>query len=281
MLSLAGLAWETQEVDALNARHAQLNVLLRNTASERLVLTCHIVRTLAEPGLYPETLCHSAFAQALDTAYRTRLLGNRLFHNELLLSVVQRPSQAGGKRVASLLHRRQRDTAPRPAIQAELDRLDAAVATLVAGLDDYQPRRLGLRSNARGVLFSEAGEALRLILTGERHPVPLVDGHLGGAIYADRVIVGREAVEIRGPGHSTYAAAFGLREYPATTWPGMFDAVLAAPYSCVLTQTFGFLGKQDAQDVMSRKQNQMLTAGDKASSQTEARTAKMPAFHRY
>jgi len=266
-------------MDALNARHAQLNVLLRNAASERLVLSCHIVRTLTEPGLYPETPCSSAFASALDAAYRDRLLGNRLFHNELLLSVVQRPSQAGGKRVASLLNRRQRDTAQRPATQAELDRLDATVATLAAGLDDYRPRRLGLRRTARGVLFSEPGEALRLILTGQRHPVPLVDGHLGGAIYADRVIVGREAIEIRGPGRSSYAAAFGMREYPATTWPGMFDAVLAAPYSCVLTQSFGFLGKQDAQDVMTRKQNQMLTAGDKASSQTEALTDAADLLH--
>ena len=118
--------------------------------------------------------------------------------------------------------------------------------------------------------FSEVAEALRLVLTGEQHPVPLVNGHLGGAIYTDRVIVGREAVEIRGPGGSTFAAGFGLREYPASTWPGMFDAVLVAPYRCVLTQTFGPLGKQDAQDRMTRKQNQMMVAGDKAASQTAA-----------
>ena len=68
----------------------------------------------------------------------------------------------------------------------------------------------------------EAAEALHLVLTGEHLPVPLVNGHLGGAIYTDRVIVGREAIEIRGAGGSTFAAGFGLREYPATTWPGLY-----------------------------------------------------------
>jgi type IV secretion system protein VirB4 len=50
----------------------------------------------------------------------------------------------------------------------------------------------------------------------------------------------------------------------------MFDAVLAAPYRCVLTQSFGFLPKQAAQAVLTRKQNQMVTAQDKAASQTAA-----------
>ena len=231
-----------------------------------------MVRTMADSGEYPDAACHSAFARSLDDAYRARLTGNRLYRNDLYLSVLLRPSQAAGKRMSGLLNRRRRgDIARTPAIQ-DIDRLDAAVDTLVAGLEDYAPTRLGLRQNQHGVMFSEAAEALHLILTGRRHPVPLVNGHLGGAIYTDRVICGKEAVEIRGAGASTFAAGFGLREYPAKTWPGMFDTILAAPYCCVLTQTFGFLAKQDAQDRMTRKQNQMTNAGDKAASQTEALT---------
>jgi type IV secretion system protein VirB4 len=63
-----------------------------------------------------------------------------------------------------------------------------------------------------------------------------------------------------------------MREYPAVTWPGMMDAILAAPYHCVLTQSFGFMSKQVAQNIMTRKQNQMVAARDKAASQTEALT---------
>ena len=272
VLHLRGVAWETADADQVNAQHSNLNVLLRNIASDRLVLCSHVVRTLADASEYPAGSCRSSFASALNAAYQTRLLTNRLYRNDLYLSVLLRPSQATGKRVSGLLQRRRRGDTARAPSAPDLDRLEAVVATLMADLQAYQPRRLELRQNSRGVLFSEIGEALRLILTGDHQPVPLVNGHLGGAIYTDRVICGREAIEIRGAGRSVFAAGFGLREYPATTWPGMFDAILTAPYSCVLTQTFGFLAKQAAQDVMTRKQNQMVNANDKAASQSEALT---------
>lgn len=270
MIGLGGAGFETAAAEEVNARHSRRNLLLRNIASDRLVLATHTVRTLDDGADYPAAPCANAFARALDAAYRARLLANRLFCNRLYLSVLLRPAGAGERsRLAGLFARRRRGDLARPAGPAALEALDAVVATLLSELDDHTARRLALREQ-NGVLFSEPAEALRLILTGQPLPVPLVSGHLGGAIYTDRVIVGREAIEIRGPGGSSYAAAFGLREYPATSWPGMFDAVLAAPYRCVLTQSFGFLPKQAAQAVLTRKQNQMVTAEDKAASQTAA-----------
>ena len=274
VLAVDGLSAELADVAEVNARHAALNVLLRNVSSDRVTLSSHLVRTLADPDVYPGEPTRSGFARDLDAAYRERLLGNRLFRNALFLSVLLRPVGSSGVldgNVASLFVRRRRGDRARGASAAGLETIAALVATLVGELASYGVRELGLRERG-GVLFSEPAEALRLILTGERLPVPLVDGHLGGAIYTDRVIVGREAIEIRGAGGSTFAAAFAMREYPATTWPGMFDALLGAPYRLVLTQTFGFLAKEAAQGIMGRKQNQMVAAGDKAASQAEALT---------
>ncbi|MBP2300910.1 VirB4 family type IV secretion/conjugal transfer ATPase [Azospirillum picis] len=268
MIRLDGVPFETADPAEVNARHAQRNILLRNIASDRLVLASHVVRLAADGADYPRAPCASAFARSLDAAYRERLRAGRLFCNALFLSVLLRPALSGERRLAAFARRRRGDRS-RAAPPDGLERLDAVVAALLQDLEAYRPRRLALRE-AGGLLFSEPAEALRLVLNAEPMPVPLVNGHLGGAIYTDRVIVGREAIEIRGAGGSTYAAAFGLREYPATTWPGMFDGVLAAPYRCVLTQSFGFLNKQAAQAVLTRKQNQMLTAQDKAASQTAA-----------
>ena len=269
MVRLGGIAWETTDPAEINARHAQRNILLRNVASERLVLATHVVRTMADGTEYPVTSCRSDFARELDAAYRSRLMNNRLYRNELFLSVLLRPAQQAGKRISGMLNRRRRGDTLRAAPGNDLDRLETVLGTILADLHVYEPRRLGLRETS-GIMFSECAEALHLILTGEHMPVPLVNGHLGGAIYTDRVIVGREAIEIRGPGGSHFAAGFGLREYPASTWPGMFDTILTAPYCGCLTQTFGCMGKQDAQDKMTRKQNQMGVAGDKAASQTDA-----------
>lgn len=269
MVRLGGIAWETTDPAEINARHAQRNILLRNVASERLVLATHVVRTMADGSEYPVTSCRSDFARELDAAYRSRLMNNRLYRNELFLSVLLRPAQQAGKRISGMLNRRRRGDTLRAAPGNDLDRLETVLGTILADLHVYEPRRLGLRETS-GIMFSECAEALHLILTGEHMPVPLVNGHLGGAIYTDRVIVGREAIEIRGPGGSHFAAGFGLREYPASTWPGMFDTILTAPYCGCLTQTFGCMGMQDAQDKMTRKQNQMGVAGDKAASQTDA-----------
>ena len=272
MLQLDGMAFETTDPQETNARHAQRNMLLRNLASDRLVLTTHVIRTLADAAIYPAAPCSSAFARDLDAAYRQRLLSNRLFRNELFLSVVLRVAGASGVAdgsFAALFARRRRGDRARETSASQLDAIAAITATLKHELEPYGARELGLRAE-NGIMFSELAEALHLVLTGTHLPVPLVNGHLGSAIYTDRVIVGKETIEIRGVGSSSFAAAFGLREYPATTWPGMLDAVLAAPYRLVLSQSFGFLGKQVAQDVLTRKQNQMVTARDKAASQTEA-----------
>lgn len=274
MLRLEGAAFETEDPGQVNARHAQRNMLLRNLASDRVVLATHLVRSLADGSDYPAAQCTSDFARALDAHYRANLLSNRLFRNELFLSVVLRAASTTSLsegNFASLFARRKRGERSRTATPANLERIGHVASTLLYELGAYGASQLGLR-DTRGIMFSELAETLRLVLTGEHHPVPLVNGHLGGAIYTDRVIVGREAIEIRAAGGSTFAAAFGMREYPATTWPGMLDAVLGAPYRLVLTQTFGFLNKQAAQSIMTRKQNQMVTAQDKAASQMQALT---------
>lgn len=244
MLRIDGVAWEMAETGEINARHAGLNNLLRNLANDKLVLTTHLVRTMDAGDGYPVAECSSVFARSLDQAYRDRITQGRLYRNELYLSLLL---QKGKERA-----------------------LEDMVGTVMASLADYGPVRLGLRGSH--VLFSEIGEAMRLLLTGEREPVPLVSGRLGGAIYGDRVIVGGEAVEIRLPGHSMFAAGFGMREYPASTSPGMLGCLLSAPYCCVLTQTFAFLDKNTATTQLTRKQNRMRGAGDKAAAQADELT---------
>jgi hypothetical protein len=62
MLRLDGMAWETAELDEINGRHSALNVLLRNIATDRLVLSSHVVRTMDDGASYPAARCRSSFA---------------------------------------------------------------------------------------------------------------------------------------------------------------------------------------------------------------------------
>lgn len=49
----------------------------------------------------------------------------------------------------------------------------------------------------------------------------------------------------------------------------MLDAVLTSPFELILAQSFSFVSKADARVIMGRKQNQMVSSGDKAASQIE------------
>src|SRR5690606_9081814 len=64
-----------------------------------------------------------------------------------------------------------------------------------------------------------------------------------------------------------YAGVLAIKEYPATTRPGLWNALLSARFSFVVTQSFAFLSKASARAVMERKQNQMVSARDRAGSQ--------------
>src|ERR1039458_7458640 len=59
----------------------------------------------------------------------------------------------------------------------------------------------------------------------------------------------------------------GIKEYPTPTAVGMYDQLLSAPFSFVLTQSFAFLTKASSQALLQRQFNRMANAGDFAVSQ--------------
>lgn len=267
VIALEGVSFETADTLDLNALHRDLNTLYRNIADERLALWTHIIRR--RDNEYPDGEFSNAFSRTLNDKYRNRMIGEDLFRNDLYLSLVWHPGRDPAERVAAFLSKLRR--ARRRGIELDEDalkHLDDVIVDVAAGLKRFGPRVLTLQER-EGLIFSEPSEMLHQLVGGRREPVPLTEGRVSSAIYSDRAIVGRETVEIRHEGSSRYAGMFGFKEYPARTRPGMFDGLLTVPYELILTQSFSFLSKSDAKTVMGRKQNQMVSAGDKAGSQLE------------
>jgi type IV secretion system protein VirB4 len=267
VIALEGVSFETADTLDLNALHRDLNTLYRNIADERLALWAHVIRR--RDNEYPDGEFANAFSRTLNDKYRTRMIGEDLFRNDLYLSVVWHPGKDPAERVVAFLSKLRK--ARKRGVELDEDalkHLDDVIVDVTAGLKHFGPRVLSLQER-EGLIFSEPSEMLHQLVGGRREPVPLTEGRVSSAIYSDRVIVGRETVEIRHEGSSRYAGMFGIKEYPARTRPGMFDGLLTVPYELILTQSFSFLSKSDAKTVMGRKQNQMVSAGDKAGSQLE------------
>ncbi|WP_074062222.1 VirB4 family type IV secretion/conjugal transfer ATPase [Rhizobium etli] len=273
MIALEGVSFETADVIDLNSLHRNLNTLYRNIADERLALWTHVVRR--RDNGYPEGRFANPFCDALNSRYRARMIGEDLFRNDLYLSLVWHPARDPAERALDLLSRLRR--ARRSDVELDetaLKHLRGKLSDITSGLKRFEPRVLSLYERA-GVLFSEPSEVLHQIVGGRSEPIALTEGRISSAIYSDRVIFGHETIEIRHEAESRYAGVFGFKEYPATTRTGMLDGILTAPFELVLAQSFAFTSKADARIIIGRKQNQMVSAGDKAASQVEELDAAM------
>ncbi|HEY4152176.1 MAG TPA: hypothetical protein VGM38_02530 [Pseudolysinimonas sp.] len=221
MWRVEGLPFETLEDDLLYARRNDVNTLLINIASERLVIAAHEVRTLAEDNIIPDGEFVTEFGQSFHEALRERLTRGSapLYSIEQFLSLTVRPHAPMGRTVAGFLRsaQLQEDESEEDAIKFLEDR----AAMIAAGLKAYGLRRLGYRETHEG-LFSEPGEAMVLIHSGRRTPVPVPDGPLGDALYVERTHwgPGRTITIDQADGRQRYASVFGFKVpgHPCRPW---------------------------------------------------------------
>jgi type IV secretion system protein VirB4 len=181
--------------------------------------------------------------------------------NELYLAVLYRP--VAGK-ATSLLSRAIAGTqrgASRAELADALDACDKLAQTLRASLARYEPEALGCYRHG-SLWCSSLLEYLALLVNGERNRVTLPGGPLQQRLALVRLFFGTEAIECRSAGATRVSAILGIKEYPTPTVAGMYDRLLSAPMSFVLTQSFAFLSKASGQALLQRQFNRMANAGD-------------------
>lgn len=263
MAHIEGTPFELADHTARNARLRLLNTLYRNLADDNVAIYTYLIRH-PDLSVDPPRQFRSRFGSALDSAYRQVVIGSSLYRNDYYLSLVVSPR---GKLGTTFAQKMGKFGKKFPGIADGLTReLEDLWFVLANGLDGFNLRRLGLYEHD-GIMFSEMAEALRLVITGRHMRMPIVSGHLGDSIYTDRVICGRRGIEIRAPDSSIYGTIFSFREYPAKTRPGMLNTLLSVPFPLVLSQSFAFVTRAQAQDRLSLKSAQMVGAQDKATSQ--------------
>jgi len=268
---LGGASFETSDDRELNNWHERLNVLWRNIAAPNVSLWSHVIRRRAEvtaartPVLEPQSRWRP-FAEQLERRYHEKLSGETLMQNDLYLSVLYRPI-AG--RATGWVSRRflgvQRDGHAAERADA-LDACDKLSRTLDASLTRYEPEPLGCYLR-QGRWHSSLLEFFSLLINAEQDRIPLPRGPFDEALGLARLYFGSESIEYRGARTGRVAAMLGIKEYPTPSVVGMFNSLLSAPLSFVLTQSFSFLSKSTGQTLLQRQFNRMVNAGDFALSQ--------------
>ena len=268
-LRISGASFETRDDAELNNWHARLNVLWRNIASPGIALWSHLIRrsvALDERGDEAVTRPANLFAESLHARYRRRLSGETLMLNELYLAVLYRPVSGAATGLLARAVSRARREAWRAELADALDACEKTAQTLLASLDRYEPELLGCYRKG-DVWYSSLLEYFALLINGEPQHIPLPRGPINEALASTRLLFGNEAIEYRTPTESRAGAVLGIKEYPTPTVVGMYDRLLSAPLSFVLTQSFAFLSKSTGQGLLQRQFNRMANAGDFAVSQ--------------
>lgn len=279
IIEVDGLPWETVDDSDLENGVVRLNWTLRNLSRSWRQFHIHRIRTMAPASMYPRGKFRSVFPEVLDNRYAERLM-ERLYVNKTFISVVIRPPEPFGSKARKAASKLMQSVNPRkkPVHKRNLvRRLEGTMATLCGDLKEYGPKILGYRTKGKAI-YSEIAEAIGQIMYGEWQAYPLVAGHLGRSIYSQRIVFesapgglseagqGIGTIRIHGP-RARYAAQIGYADYPAIVWPGMSNALLKAPYCYSMTHSFRPLDKSDGSAVITRKQNVMVSGGDKAYSQ--------------
>jgi type IV secretion system protein VirB4 len=268
MARIRGVPHELASASERNAAGKFLNSLWRQIADDSITLGLHLVRYRRQDQL-PVPVFSNKFAKKFDEAHRRYIL-DALFANVWFLSIIASPrvpmgnQKQSGREMARFMARLRKRKEPNDPYRVQM--VDDLWTTISRTLEGYDLRRLGLREQS-GLFFSEIAEALRLILYCRYLPVGLTDGPLGSAVYTDRAVFERRHYRLLHPGGVRYGALFGLREYMASTRPGLFDALLPLRMPLVLSQSFGYLPRQTAIQRLARKQNQMVGSSDRAYAQ--------------
>jgi type IV secretion system protein VirB4 len=273
VLRLGGASFETSDDDELNNWHERLNVLWRNIAAPNVALWTHLIRRRARiapgvPAPGAKRRHDLFFGEALHEKYHRRLADDTLMINEIYLGVVHRPlsGMATGLVSKALARRLRGSPGSQPVLTDALDACEKLGQTLLASLARYEPELLGVY-RADDICCSSLLEYLGLLINGEWQRAPLPAGPINRALATTRLLFGTEAIEYRLPTATRVGAMLGIKEYPTPSIVGMFNRLLAAPFSFVATQSFAFLTKSTAQALLHRQFNRMANAGDFAVSQ--------------
>lgn len=265
---LEGIAHETADDDEINTWHEQLNMFMRNINSPHVALYSHVIRK--ESVEYVGGKYEPGFAHDLNEKYRKRVSSQRLFVNELYLTLLYRPQPLALARAFSKVD----EMSAQGRSQTNSlggDKIEALAKELEKHLARYTPERLATYEHQQFV-YSEVLEFLQFLVNGYEQRFPLMRGNIQDALITSRPLFGREAMEFRAPDRSVVAAILGLKEYPHPTVPGLFNELLHVNYEFVLTQSFVCLDKASARTALKRQRDRLESTEDDATEQIDELT---------
>ena len=194
-----------------------------------------------------------SFEAEVDRRWRDHLTSRNLKRRVILLTVCLRP-MIGGRLpiIGSLVKSTFAGSLP-----GRKDRLNEAMGLLAGMYQSLGFRRLAVSDGEwLGLLAAVQGQSYGKIIAGPGQ-------FIAQAMTAIDVNFTGKRFEIEGAGIRRYGAIFGVKSYPAKTWPMMLDA-LELPYDLVITNSFTPARNNEIEERIKRTARQMRASEDAA-----------------
>lgn len=263
-----GIAHETTDPDDIQRRMDQLNTVYRAIGSTQVSVWTHNVRRRISDRL--DAHFDDEFSRDLNRKYYDSMVGYRMMANELYFTLVYRPRPGRVERAA--LRATRRDVATiRDDLHQEIRKLDELAGQVEAGMRRYGLEVLGTYTGPNGATYSTALEFLNFLISGTHQPVRVPKGPLAEYLGTAQIFCGRETIEIRGfdQEHTRFARLIDFKDYPEYSEPGKINALMYENCEYVITQSFAFMGRHEAEKFLKRTQNQLRATEDGSITQLE------------
>ncbi len=267
VLKLQGISYQTVDNDLLNTFHEKRNILYKNIARGQVSLWTTIIRR--KDSSYPKGVYQTQFGNELANRYKQKVTQDSLYRNDLYITVIYRDVGDLKAITAAKKIKRKAGAGTDERKNKKMIKAVSDVATEVANaLGDYEARKLRTYVDGPEVC-SEVTEFLGYLINGDHQRMPLYRQDIKHTLSNCRLSFGTEAAEIRRAKGCTYLGALGIKEYGASTAPGMLDDLLTMKMEFVLTQSFTFSNKQKAINNIKLQRDRLESSGDLSESQID------------
>lgn len=268
VIKLQGISFQTTDNGMLNALHDKRNTMLQSMARGNVAIWTTIIRQ--EHKRYPEgEFKEGGFAHQLNEKYRRNLADNKMYKNDLYISIVLR--DVGALKVITVTKKLKRKIAKEDSRVKKLKavkQITDLAQEITKSLLNYEPRRLRTYQH-NGIVCSKVIEFFGRLVNGQYQRYPITRQSIRDILGWVRHSFGTETGEIRMTKGCRYFASLGIKEYCSSTSPGMLDQLLNLPMEFVLTQSFACTNKQDATTQIQIHRARMISAGDLSQSQVD------------
>ena len=265
---LAGISFETRDVDDIAGAKEGLVNLLRSLGGGQFALWSHKVRRRVRERLDGDY--DNAFAERLDREYYATFDGHRQMRTELYLTLVYRPSVGKMTNVLAKMFGMTRRTLEdiRAADHEALDELADAAKMVERALEPYRPERLTAFQKGK-VVYSGMLGLMGYLVNGVWEDVPFRRASIDQYLPTSRLHFGDRngRLQIVHPSVNRFVGFLDFQDYPKWTESGIANPILYSNYEYIETQSFSVLNRRDAQSALERQRGHMHAAED--ASETE------------